>query len=169
MPTTITISGFKEFAAKCGELARKFPEEFDEVAGIAAADWELRAKQAAPVDVGFLRGGISHKRVSEGHWEVVSAAEYSAYIEWGTRLKVRVPADLQAYASQFKGAGGQKGAKKFIFAWCQRKGIDKEAWWPIFISIMRNGITPHPFFFVQKPIIEQQLINDLKQLVETER
>lgn len=169
MSANITISGFKEFADKCNKLPAELLEDFDETAGIAAADWELLAKQAAPKDIGFLAGGISHKRVAQDNWEVISAKEYSAYVEWGTRSKTRVPAELSAYAAQFKGSTGESGAKAFIFAWAKRVGIPEEFWWPVFISIMRNGINPHPFFFVQKPVIEAQFIKDIKQIIETPR
>lgn len=144
-------------------------KDFDEAAGIAAADWELKAKQAAPKDVGFLAGGISHKHNKPGDWEVISAAEYSAYREWGTRGKARVPSDLAAYAAQFKGPTGETGAKKFIFAWAKRVGLPEDAWWPVYISIMRYGISPHPFFFIQQPVVEAQFIKDLKQIIETPR
>src|SRR5690349_3505940 len=144
MPATISIKGFKEFADKCNELPAELLQDFDEAAEIAAAEWELLAKQAAPVDIGFLKGGISHKKDKPGDWEVVSNAEYSAIMEWGSRLKVRVPADLQAYASQFKGQPKGGDAKKFIFAWAKRVGLPEDAWWPVFLSIMRTGVNPHP-------------------------
>lgn len=169
MPANTTISGFKEFADKCNKLPAELLHDFDEAAEFAAADWELKAKQDAPKDIGFLAGGISHKKNKPGDWEVVSAAEYSAYMEWGTRGKARVPADLAAYAAQFKGPTGQADAKKFIFAWAKRVGLPEDAWWPVYISIMVNGVNPHPYFFVQQPVIETQFIKDLKQIIETPR
>lgn len=169
MPASITISGFKEFANKCNKLPGELLQDFDEAAGFAAAEWELRAKRDAPKDVGFLAGGISHKRVAQDNWKVASASDHSPYMEFGTRSKARIPADLVAYASQFKGPTGQTDAKKFIFAWAKRVGLPEDAWWPVFISIMRFGVNPHPFFFVQKPVIEAQFIKDLKQIIETPR
>lgn len=169
MSARITISGFEEFENKARKLPAELLQDFDEAAGFAAADWELKAKRDAPKDIGFLAGGISHKHNKEGEWEVISASEYSAYMEWGTRLKARVPAELSAYASQFKGGTGGGDPKKFIFAWAKRKGIDPEYWYPIFISIMRTGVNPHPYFFPQKPIVEVQFIKDLQQIINTER
>jgi len=169
MPNTITLTGWKEFENKLNKLPGELLEDFDEAAGFAVQEWDGLAKRAAPKDVGFLAGGISHKQNKPGEWEVVSAKEYSAYMEWGTRLKVRVPADLTAYASQFKGATGQTDAKKFIFAWAKRVGIPEEGWWPVYISIMRKGVNPHPFFFVQRPIVEKMFIEDLKQIINTPR
>jgi hypothetical protein len=171
LPNSITISGFDQFINTCNKLPGELLEDFDEAAGFAAAEWELLAKQAVSnhTDQGGLAGGISHKKNKPGDWEVVSAKEYSAYMEWGTRSKVRVPAELTAYASQFKGKTGETGAKAFIFAWAKRVGLPEDAWWPVFISIMRYGVSPHPFFFVQRPIVEKQFIEDLKQIIETPR
>lgn len=169
MPSTVTISGFKEFADKARKMPDELQAEFDEAAGFAAATWEQGAKRMAPKDVGFLANGISVQKLAPMERDVVSAAEYSPWIEWGTRLKVRVPAELSSYASQFKGKSTGSGAKKFIFAWAKRKGIAPEAWYPIYISIMVNGINPQPFFFVQKSIVQKQFISDLKQIVERER
>lgn len=165
----MTITGFKEFIDKVNKLPAELEKHFDEAAADAAGTWVERAKMDAPKDVGDLTGGISNKRVKIGDWEVVSAKEYSPYMEWGTRLKARIPAELSAYAAQFKGPTGQKDAKKFIFAWAKRIGLPEEAWWPVYISIMRTGVNPHPFFFVQKPIVERQFIADLKQIIETPR
>lgn len=169
MPTTITIKGFKEFADKCNKMPAELLEDFDEAASEASAKWELLAEQAAPRDQGGLASGISHKKNKPGEWEVVSAKEYSAIMEWGSRLKVRVPSELAAYAAQFKGQPLGQDPKKFIFAWAKRVGLPEDAWWPVFISIMRTGVNPHPFFFVQKTIVEQQFISDLKQIIETPR
>lgn len=164
----MTISGFKEFTDKCNNLSESLQDDFNEVAGFAASTWELRAKQDAPKDVGFLAGGISHKQVKKGEWDVVSSKLYSPFMEWGTKKKVRVPADLVAYAAKFKGITAPGGAKA-IYEWCRRVGIPQNAWVFIYLEIMRNGVNPHPFFFIQRPIVEQQLVNDLKQVLEEER
>lgn len=171
MSAVVTITGFREFADKARAMPAELLAEFDDVAGLAAGQWEQGAKNALAqhTDLGGLVGDINNKRVVQGDWEVVSAAEYSPWVEWGTRLKVHVPPELSAYAAQFKGQGTGKDAKKFIFAWAQRQGIEPAAWYPIYLSIMRTGVNPHPFFFVQKPIVEAQFLKDLKQILNTER
>jgi hypothetical protein len=100
---------------------------------------------------------------------VISAAEYSAYMEWGTKTLARVPAELSTYAAQFKGGGKGGDAKKMIYAWCARVGVPKELWYFVFLKIMRVGVRPQPYFFVHKPVIQNQLVNDLKQIIETPR
>lgn len=110
---------------------------------------EAEAKQRAPGDQGFLRNMITSIKLDPLNWEVVSGAAYSPYVEFGTGAKVDIPAGLEEYAATFKGAGAPSNlsAKEAIFAWCERKGIDKSAWYAIYISVMANGIYPHPFFF----------------------
>lgn len=118
------------------------------------------AKRAAPVDEGFLRNAISMNTATLENLksEVIVAANYAAYIEFGTRSFAAayvgsLPQTWQEYAAQFKGAGG--GSSDFILhimEWVKRKGIPEAAAYPIARKILRFGIRPHPFLFpaVQK-------------------
>ena len=54
---------------------------------------------------GTLLKGISSRRSAPLQWEVVSSAEYSAFVEFGTGAYVKVPSGLENYAIQFKGRG----------------------------------------------------------------
>lgn len=137
----VNVIGFSQFADKAGQLPEELLTEFDEAAGIASADWERLQKEFAPVDFGFLKRGISHFQVKKGTWENVSSVYYSPYQEWGTIEHVSVPSDLADYAIQFKGRG----------------------------ILKTGGVHPHPFFFVSKPVIEEQLISDLEQILNTPR
>jgi hypothetical protein len=137
---------------------------------LGAEEIAAAAKIAAPGDVGTLRQLISVKKIDNFTFEVISGAEYSAFMEFGTLREVQVPAELQEYAAQFVGGNGIVGsglsAKEAIFEWCRRKGIDKDAWYPIYMKIMRVGVHPHPFFFPAfnhyRPIIADRI----KKLVE---
>lgn len=163
---TIQISGLKELQKKLKTLPQDLIDDVDFAMGDAARKYESLAAQAAPVDQGRLKGEITSYREAVMQWVVVSPNEVSAWMEFGTRSRVQVPGDLQAYAAQFKGAGSGKGdPKKMIFDWCKRKGIEEAFWFPIFIKIMREGIHPHPFFFKHREPIKKQLNNDLKQVV----
>lgn len=132
-------------------LLRSVDRELNDGAQAIAAE----AKQRAPGDQGTLRQQIASRKVEANIYEVTSNADYSPYLEFGTLEKVRVPAELQEYAAQFKGnfasglysKGGALTAKEAIFAWCQRHSIEKELWYPIYVSIMIHGIEARPFFF----------------------
>lgn len=169
MPTTITLSGWSEFEKKLKTLPDTLQKEIGGEVEDAARLWAKGAKNDAPVDQGFLRGLISSAKIGPMVAEATSPAEYSAYLEWGTRSRVRVPSDLQAYALQFKAAGGVGGNPKFfIYAWCKRKGIPEKAWWPIFISLMVKGSRPHPYFFIQVPTVEKFLFTNVSNILKTE-
>ncbi len=169
MPTTITLNGWTEFEAKLKNMPEILQKEIGGEVEDAARLWATGAKNDAPVDQGFLRGLITSAKTGPMMAEATSPSEYSAYVEWGTKSRVRVPTDLQQYALQFKSAGGGGvDPKPFIFAWCKRKDIPEKAWWPVFISIMVKGIRPHPFFFVQVPVVEKQLINNVRNILKTE-
>jgi len=165
--TTVTLTGWKEFEDKLKRLPKQLQEEVGGEVEDAGRLWASLAKRDAPKDVGGLAGSITSV-MAAGVAEVTSPANYSAFIEWGTRGRVSVPAELQVYAAQFKGAGGVGKAKEFIYEWCRRKGIPKEAWYIIYRSIMTNGIRPHPFFFIQIPIVEKQLFANVQKILNTE-
>lgn len=162
----IVLSGFREFQGKLKGLPKEIMEEVDREVQDAAEQWEHLAKSDAPKDQGALAGGISTKKIPGG-WEIFSNQEYSAFIEWGTRGKAKVPSSLAAYAAQFKGAAGGKNAKEMIFEWCRRKGIDPSLWFVIYRSIMIKGINPQPFFFIQRPTVERTLIQNVKVVLKT--
>lgn len=119
----------------------------------------------APNNMGLLRSEIMPLKVNDLTYDVVSMAEYSPYVEWGTRSKVDVPAELRLYAMQFKGKGGKSGdAKEAIYHWCKRRGIPEEFWSLIFFRLMTEGSEPHPFFFKQIKPNKKQLLANLKNL-----
>jgi hypothetical protein len=192
MANEIILSGFKEFANKLKSLPKEIKEQGAAHVEDAALNWEERAKQAAPVDQGFLRSGIGAHKTGEMTWEVNSSSEESAWMEWGTGHHAKIPADLAAYAQQFKGKGGgtAEEAMENIKGWVKRKGIrfdsagtfksgakkgqnkkltEEQTAYIIFHFIMLHGIKPHPYFFIQKPAIEKELIANLRKLLETPR
>lgn len=155
------VEGLREFQGKISSLPKHIQVRADAYVKDGAAEWEGLAKRSAPNDQGALIRNISYRKLGEAHYEVISASEYSAFLEWGTKIKVNVPSDLMNYASQFRGAKGTD-AKKFIYAWCKRVGIDPKYWFVVYRKIMVSGINPHPYFFIHKPIIENKLNTRLK-------
>jgi hypothetical protein len=70
-------------------------------------------------------------------------------MEFGTGLKVSVPADFAEIANQFKGkrTGTFEQGLESIKVWCRAKGIPEEnAKW-IFLKILGVGLTPRPFLY----------------------
>lgn len=171
MPNNISISGFNELAAKLKKLPANMERQVTDVVRFAATTWEQGAKTAAPVDQGRLKNEIRSVKKNASTYQVVVNSEQAAWIEWGTKSRARVPAELASYAAQFRGRGstlqGKGTPMQMIFEWCRRKGLPKEAWYPIYRSIMATGINPHPFFFIQRPRVEKQFIDDLRQVIKT--
>lgn len=169
MAASGAILGLAELKARIKAAPAIIQREIDAEIGFAAQNMANRAKSDAPGDQGFLRGAITAAKVGEGNWEVVSPQDYSAYVEFGTRGKAVVPPELQAYAAQFKGTGqtGSLSAKEAIYQWCKRQGIDEILWYPIYVSIMVNGINPHPFFFKQLTIEKPQLLERVNKILNS--
>lgn len=105
----------------------------------AAKLYVRNAKRSAPVDFGVLKNAISYYRQAAYTFIVVSGAEYSAYVEWGTIEHVSVPEGQTEYALMFKG-----------------KGIRKS-----------GGVYPRPFFFVQIPYVQKSLTESLKNILKS--
>jgi HK97 gp10 family phage protein len=162
---TIEARGLKELKKKFGKIPENVANEVDGVLAYGANEFVNRAVNDAPVDQSELRQKISAKREAVMWHEVVSGAEHSAWVEWGTRSRVQVPAELQSYAAQFKGGGGKKGAKQAIYEWCRRNGIPEEAWFSIYKKIMTVGITPQPFFFKQVPAVQAAVQKKLQPAI----
>lgn len=164
----VNLLGFEQFAAKIKALPKVLLAEVNNEIKDAGRSWEQGAKRMAPKDQGRLYGEIHATSTRPLTTEIVVNIDYAPYVEWGTKSKVRVPSDIADYAAQFKGKGTAGSARKFIYAWCKRKGIPEEAWFAIYRSIMINGIRPHPFFFVQRPRVEKELIQHIKTILNTE-
>ena len=168
--TGISLSGFKEFETKLKNLPGEINEEIDGEVEIAAKEWEGLAKLSARthIDQGRLAGEINANKIKQMEWDVESPAEYSAYVEWGTRSQTVVPAELAGYAAQFRGSTASLvSAKTMIYAWAERKGIPKEKWWMVFINLMTKGSFPHPFFFIHKNIVESNFIFHVRNILKT--
>lgn len=133
----VQVSGLDKLVKKLGAIPENVKTEVDAEMDAVSRSYVNRAAKAAPVDHGYLKNGITYDRIGMMQYEIVSAAKYSAYVEFGTITKVQVPAELVAYAAQFKG----KGLKK------------------------NGGMRARPFFFPQLPIARSELNKNLKAII----
>lgn len=163
---SIQLQGFQQYLRVLQNAPKALQSEAKAVIRDAADLWEDLAETKAPRDQGRLAGAITNKEIKDGY-EVFVNVEYAPFIEWGTKTRVQVPSDLRAYAAQFQGAKGGGNAKRVIYDWCKRVGIPVERWFLVYRSIMTYGIKPQPFFFVQRPAVQRQLLTDLKRLVDS--
>jgi len=133
---------------------------FNNAKGIVAA-----AKSLAPINLGKLAQGIYEEKIDDKNYYIVAGTSYSAYVEFGTGKYVSVPDELKNIASQFKGKGDSGSfavGLQSIKDWCKNKGIEESAAYPIFMSILRNGIHAQPFLYPAWKKGQIQYVNDLK-------
>lgn len=163
----MSVKGLKEVLQSLKVFGDVATKEIGETTQNVAKEIEADAKKLAPSNLGTLRKTIHNEKVDELNYKVVSPADYSAYVEFGTGKKVSVPSELSELASKFKGKGGgfEKGLQS-IKDWCRNKGIDESAAYPIFMSILRNGIRPQPFMYPAWKKGQTQYVIDLKDLLK---
>lgn len=95
---------------------------------------ETDAASDVPVDTGALKNSIQSTPVKASKNQITGGvevgAEYSPYVEFGTGTRVKVPSELSAFASQYKGDGIKEvnlPARPFFYpaVWKQRQELPK--------------------------------------------
>ena len=186
MSNVLRLEGFKEFEKKLAFKKKDVLQKVDAVIVKSANNWEQLAKRSAPKDQGILGGGIVSEKVGDMRAEVTVNANYAQFIEFGTRSKRRVPADLQEFANglTYNKTGDYYDFLNNILDWVKRKGIGRtynvktrrknrqtkdeylaiaEA---IAFSILRKGINPQPFFFIHREKIKSELFSEIEKLLK---
>lgn len=133
-----------------------------------AVDIVRLAKQAVSKDMGVLARGITYKKVSAFNFTIISAAQYSAFEEFGTSgisgSSVSVPAGFESTAAEFKGVkidtGGLSLAEA-ITLWGNRQNMERADIHGVYLKILHRGRNPHPFlipaFLQETRKLEQRL------------
>lgn len=172
MKLNANITGVDALGKKFKKLGAEGQQNFEEVTKMKAGEIHAEAKRRASkyIDNGDLSRGIILKPVSKTNYIVAATENYSAFIEFGTGRRVSIPKGWERIASEFRGKslGTFNDGLNNIKAWAKRKGIDESAAYPIFISILKNGIEPKPFLYPAfkkvVPIYLKDLNTALKRL-----
>jgi HK97 gp10 family phage protein len=120
------LKGIDELKARIHQMPDTLQTELQAKINSGAEAIAAEAKQRAPVNFGILKNLISNTKAQSSAdgltAVVVSAANYSAYVEFGTGTKVSVPPDLEEFAIQFKGTKIVKGmrAQPYFFPAAKR-------------------------------------------------
>lgn len=77
--------------SKLDQLAKHLKPAAAAIVAKAAHDVEGHAKAGAPVDTGNLRNSIAAHQADELTWRVDVAADYGAYVEFGTHKSAAQP------------------------------------------------------------------------------
>lgn len=187
---TLKVQGISQFKKKLNGLPAKLQKE---VAGeIEDSARKINAKQirAVPVDEGGIKQSTGYKKTKPLETELFSNKIYTPFMEFGTKSKARIPAELAEYAKQFNKKGPKLTFEEFlkiITDWVRRKGIagkysvktkrrlgskatkadeDSQAAYPIAVSILNKGVNPQPFFF--QPFFDERkaLVERVRKIVE---
>lgn len=138
------LKGLQELLKKFKTLDKEIVKNVDDLIEGSAQEIEIDAKVAAPVNKlksgGSLRQGIKAEPIQGEKlgYRVVAKEKYSAFMEFGTGGKVKVPAELKDIAIQFKGKG-----------------------------IREVNIQPRPFLYPAFVKHRKILIKDLKDYLKT--
>ena len=185
----VNIIGYKQFQDSLKKMPTTLRKEVGSHVRNAALQFRELAIKDAPGDVGTLRSQITIKEPTDGslRYEVVSGSEYSAPMEFGTKGKFQPIPGIDA--SEFKGkptGGSFKEMLRNIENWVHRKGIagtysvktkrrtgnkatqqqqNKQLAYLIARSILNKGVTPHPFFFKQIPIVRRDLFRKIRNIL----
>lgn len=184
----VNIVGLKELQDKFAKMPEVLQMESRGVTEDAAQTFVRLAKNAAPVNMGVLKNGITYAQVisdkTHTTFEVVSNVKYSPYIEFGTKGKFAPYPGTEQFASQFRGKGTGTIDEFFlnILDWVKSKGIADtktkggrrkraddsgayDAAFAIMMSILKKGVKPHPYFFRHIPIVKKQLEKEINNIL----
>lgn len=181
----VKITGFNGLEAKIKSASASIQNIVAQEVESAAKDWVAGSKRDAPKDQGALSGSISYTS-SGTNSEIFAQKFYAPFVEFGTKGKYQPIPGTENIVSQFKGykGGDLKEFFKSITRWVHRKGIagtysvktrrrtgskatqtdqNERLAWAIMLSILKNGISPHPFFFKQAEIVWPKMVANIEK------
>jgi len=193
MKFTTTIIGLNGLQQQFATAIRDINSSVADEISAAAQEWVAGAQRDAPKDSGQLTGEILANSLNDLQWEIVANKTYAAYMEFGTKGKYQPIPGTENIAAQFIGKGEGTFAEmiRFLTLWVSRKGIagtysvktrkrtggketvasqDLALAWRIALSILRNGVNPHPYFFKQGEVVWPTMVRNVqKKLQEVTR
>lgn len=196
-PFTISVQGLNKLQGKIKAAPAKIRKEIGGELRDSANKINAKQLRLLPVDEGGLKQGTIVKHVNDLEHELLSSKRYAPFMEFGTKSKAVIPAELQSFAKQFNQSGPSlkfEDFLKIIAAWVRRKGLDSRTAitgrystktkrrlgskstqaaedeavaWPIAVSILKKGVNPHPFFYA--PYLEEKpkIIKQVKKILDS--
>lgn len=184
----VTVKGLNGLQANLAATTTDIRQIIAQEVERGAQNWRELAVKDAPVNEGTLKGAISYRMESEYVAEIVCQVFYAPFMEFGTKGKYRPIPGTEQIAQQFKGfkGGDFQTFLRNIVKWVRRKGLagrfsvktrrrlgnrgvqqieDLSVAWPIAISILRRGVTPHPFFFKQQEVVWPKMLRNMERRI----
>ena len=185
----VEIQGLTNIKTKLSELASNLRDVVDAEIEEGARDFVIRAQTDAPVDTAFLKNHIAYKKIGDFDYEIFSQSAAAAYMEFGTKGNYRPVPGAEQIAARFrgKGEGSFKDMVRAIIEWVRRKGIagrysvktrrrveskanqqqeNMSTAWPIIMSILKNGVKAHPYFFKQQGIVVPKMVEKINRAID---
>lgn len=185
----VATIGFDKLSGRLESVGKAMKDEVQAEVEASAMEFVALAKRdlaGQGGDRGTLLRSISYKRETPYSYIVSANASYAPYIEFGTKKKFKPYPGTEEYAAQFKG-GEKKGdwieMLMSIYSWVKRKGIGVtynvktrkktrqtkdqrlSIAFAITMSILKNGISPKPFFYKQIPIVQKSLTERINRVL----
>lgn len=184
----VKVTGLAGLKAEFASMAKELPDIVSGELETMSQEWVKLAKTDAPADQGALRGSITYYPAGPMKYEIVAQKFYAPFMEFGTKGKYQPIPGTEAIAAEFKGYKGGDFMEllRMIVRWVKRKGItgtysvktrrrtgnkinqfaeDYSAAWPIAMSILKNGVNPHPFFFKQMHIVWPKMVRNVESRI----
>jgi len=150
---TAKVIGGDKLLKKFEKMGDEAPKIFKEVVDDTAIYMHSKAVgyigQNVKTGTGHLKQSMYFDLSGADFALVGNRAEYAGYVEFGTGMKTQVPQEFSGIANAIR-SNPKKSFKeglKAIKDWCKRLGIDVKAAYPIFMSILRDGVRPRPFMY----------------------
>ena len=184
----VKVTGLAGLKAEFASMSKELPDIVSGELETMSQEWVKLAKTDAPADQGALRGAITYYPAGLMKYEVVAQKFYAPFMEFGTKGKYQPIPGTESIAAEFKGYKGGDFMEllRMIVRWVKRKGItgtysvktrrrtgnkinqfaeDYSAAWPIAMSILKNGVNPHPFFFKQMHIVWPKMVRNVESRI----
>jgi hypothetical protein len=182
----IKIEGLSKVVASIDSGSKDFRKKAAEIIRNNVGEMVKNAKRDAPHDMGKLRNSITVQKNGEFEYEMVCQSSIAPFMEFGTKGRYQPIPGVDA--SEFKSNKGEsgKGFYDSILEWVKRKQIGvtysvktrrkegtavdrqiqfEQIAFAIYLSIVRHGVRPQPFFYQQGPKQEPKINADFQQLV----
>jgi hypothetical protein len=183
---TINIEGLVKVSAQLNAAPERLTKKADAIIRDNVGQMVRNAKRDAPVDMGKLRNSITVQKDGELAYSMVCQSSVAPFMEFGTKGRYQPIPGVDA--SEFKSNKGEsgKGFYDSILEWVKRKQIGvtynvktrrkegtavdrqiqfEQIAFAIYLSIVRHGVRPQPFFYQQGPKQEPKINADFQQLV----
>lgn len=172
----LQLKGVQGVINALAQLDNEVSREVDAEMQASVNKMALTAKRKAPSNFAELRNSIGSERISPLSYSLFANAYHAPYIEFGTRGKVDVPAEMEPVAAAIKARPKKGNWTQFvnsIYEWGTKKKVikkgDKNHAVNIARKIYKFGIAPQPFLWPSFVAERSKLVRRISDIVKKKR